>query len=315
MHEENGSKHFQMSKTPTLHQILEICPKKINNNTRLSPTAISCYCECQRKFFYIYIKEIKEKPTPDKVRGKIVHKVLENFFTFVDLIKIKEEKWQDLWKKFRSILLSLLESEWKQIGCAYENCFENDKQKTDYFDETLEFLDFYAIKLAFSLMNKMRELDKNSKWFEYNIKRFFYPKDRETKLELKDDGIVGFIDKTMSLFGDGIAIVDYKTSKCVLPHFIPNTHLIQGKAYAYLWKRVFNKLPKHISFYYLRTGETIYYKISDNDISEIENIITEIRNKNLDVSEFQKSKTKLCEFCEFKLFCFKDAESQSEQIT
>jgi ATP-dependent helicase/DNAse subunit B len=142
------------------------------NNIKLSPTGIACYHECPRKFYYIYIRGIEEKPTPSKVRGKIVHRVLEHFFTFVDLANIQQEHWHRLWKKFRNVLFSLLETEWKQIGKIYEDCFKDERQKTRFFNETKEFLDFYAIKLAFSLMNKMNELDKNSEWFESDIRGF-----------------------------------------------------------------------------------------------------------------------------------------------
>jgi putative RecB family exonuclease len=275
------------------------------NNIKLSPTGIACYHECPRKFYYIYVRGIEEKPTPSKVRGKIVHRVLEHFFTFVDLVNVQQEHWHGLWKKFRNVLFSLLETEWKQIGKVYEDCFKDEKQKTRFFNETKEFLDFYAIKLAFSLMNKVKELDKNSEWFESDIKRFFYPKDMEIKLELEEEGIAGFVDKTMSLFGKGIAIVDYKTSKCPLPHFIPETHLKQGKAYAFLWSRTFNELPKHVSFYYLRTGESVFYPISERDIEEIKKDIEEIRSKKPVVKEFPKKITKLCDFCDFRRFCFR----------
>jgi len=281
-----------------------------NNNVRLSPTGIACYSTCPRKFYYIYIRGIEEKPTPSKVRGKIVHRVLEHFFTFVDLTDIEEgNHWQDLWEKFRNVLFSLLETEWKQIGKIYDDCFKGEKQKTNFFNETKDFLDFYAIKMAFSLINKLKELDKNSEWFGENIKRFFYPKDMEMKLELNDEGICGFVDKTMSIFGKGIAIVDYKTSKCPLPHFIPEGHLKQGRAYAFLWNQLFGEMPKHVSFYYLRTGESVFYPISERDIEEIKKDIEEIRSKKSVIEEFPRKESRLCDFCDFKLFCFKKKET------
>ncbi len=279
---------------------------KKQNNIRLSPTGIACFYECPRKFYYIYIREIKEKPKPSMVRGKIVHRVLEHFFTFIDLTDIEEgSNWQEVWEKFRKALFSLLETEWKQIGKLYDDCFKNQTQKTRFLNETKEFLDFYAIKLAYSLMNKMKELDKNSKWFERDIKRFFYPKDMEMKLEIEGENIKGFVDKTMSLFGKGIAIVDYKTSKCALPHFIPDGHLKQGKAYAFLWNELFKEMPKHISFYYLRTGESVFYPISERDIEEIKGDISLIRGKKPVISEFSKKESRLCDFCDFKILCFK----------
>ncbi len=275
-----------------------------NQTLRLSPSAIVCYYECQRKFFYRYIKKIPEKPSPQKVRGSITHKILENFFNFVSLVDIKEGNWEILWRDFKNGLMSLLNTEWKLIGKEYPNCFESEKQKEEMYEETKRFLDFYAAKLAFSLSDKIKDLSKNSEWFEHEIRRFFFPKDRELKLVLEDENFSGIIDKTMSLFGEGIAIVDYKTSKSTLPHYIPDSHLKQGKSYAYLWKKQFNVLPKHVSFYYLRTGESIFYPVSERDVEEIENDINIIRSKKLVMEEFPKNPTHLCLYCDFFSSCF-----------
>lgn len=276
-----------------------------NNKLRLSPTAISCFSECQRKFFYVYIRGIEVEPRPSMIRGKIAHKVLDDFFNYVNITDIKEKDWKVSWKKFNKVLSSLLETEWKQIGKEYEDCFKDEKQKKKFLDETKKFLDFYSLRLAFALSNKMDELNENSEWFERDLKRFFYPKDRELRLELDDENIAGVIDKTMSLFGKGIAIIDYKTSRCPLPHFIPESHLKQGKAYAYIWKQSFDELPRHISFHYLRTGESVYYPISENDIKEIKKDIDDIRNRKPVIHEFSKNESGLCKFCDFERLCKK----------
>jgi len=274
-------------------------------NVKLSPTALALYFECPRKFFYIHIRNIPEKPTPAKVRGSITHKILDHFFNYVNIADIQEEDWHVLWKRFNKVLESLLDTEWKLIGKDYPDCYKSEKQKMEDYKETKKFLDFYAAKLAFSLSDKLCSIDRNSEWFEKEIKDFFYPKDRELKLNSESSNISGIIDKTLTLFGGGIAIVDYKTSKCPLPHYIPESHLKQGKAYAYLWKECFKELPRHISFYYLRTGESVYYPIKEEDVEEIKKDIEEIRSKRPVPEEFPKNKSGLCNYCDFKSFCFK----------
>ncbi len=284
--------------------IVSVSMQSQKESLRLSPSAIACYYECQRKFFYRYIKKIPERPTPQLIRGRIAHKVLENFFNFVSLVDIKHDDWEKLWKDFKNGLISLLNTEWNLIGKEYIDCFEGEKEKKEYYEETKRFLDFYAAKLAFSLNDKVRNLNKNSAWFEEDIRKFFFPRDRELKLVLEEENFSGIIDKTMSLFDDSIAIVDYKTSKSALPHYIPDSHLKQGKSYAYLWKKHFDIMPKHISFYYLRTGESVFYPISERDIQEIENDIVEIRNKKQILEEFPKNPTRLCTYCDFFGNCF-----------
>jgi len=296
-------------------KIKDFLPKENNKKVRLSPSAIVCYNMCPRKFYYTYIKRLKEKPTPAKIRGSITHKTLEHFFDFVDLKTIeKNESWENVWKKFRDLLFKLLDHEWNEIGNKYDDCFKNKSEKKKMFEETKQFLDFYAVKLAYSLVGKLKEMNKESEWFDENLKRFFFPKNREMRLELKDEEMVGFIDKTMSLFGKGIAIVDYKTSRCSLPHFIPEEHLKQGKAYAYLWNQSFGEMPRHISFYYLRTGESVFYPISEQDIKEIEKDIKEIRSKKRKINEFPMNETKLCNYCDFKQFCKSNKNDDSEKL-
>ena len=39
---------------------------------------------------------------------------------------------------------------------------------------------------------------------------------------------------------------------------------------------MFGEMPKHISFYYLRTGESVFYPISERDIEEIKNDISKL---------------------------------------
>lgn len=284
------------------------------NSVRLSATGIATYSQCQRKFYYRHIEKVPEKPTPQKVRGSIVHKVLDEFFDVVDLSTIPTDKhWHEIWQGFKGILGDLLEAEWKKIGAEYADCFKNEKQKQEFLDDTKEIMDFYSAKLAFALFNKLKEL-KNSKWFTSDLKRFFYPKDREYKLELIEKNMIGFVDKTMSLFGGGIAIVDYKTSKTTLPHFISKEDLKQCKVYAYLWKEIFGEIPKHVSVFYLRDGESVYYPITEKDLEEIKKDVDEIRAKEVDKENFPKNVTKLCDYCDYWSLCFKNRQDYEKQL-
>jgi len=284
------------------------------NTVRLSASGIATYSQCQRKFYYRHIEKLPEKPTPQKVRGSIVHRILDEFFNIVDLTNIPKDKhWYEMWGGFRGILNDLLEAEWKQIGAAYPDCFKGEKQKQEFLDDTKEILDFYSAKLAFALFNKLKEL-KNSKWFAVNLKRFFYPKDREYKLEFVEQNMIGFVDKTMSLIGGGIAIVDYKTSKTTLPHFISKEDLKQCKVYAYLWKSIFGEAPKHISVFYLRDGESIYYPITERDFEEIKKDVEEIRAKEIEKESFPKNVTKLCDYCDYWNLCFNNREDYEKQL-
>ena len=284
------------------------------NNIRLSASGIATYSQCQRKFYYRHIEKLPEKPTPQKVRGSIVHRVLDEFFNVVNLSNIpKDQHWHKTWSDFKDILNTLLDAEWKLIGDDYPDCFKNEKQKQEFLDDTKDIIDFYSAKLAFALHNKLKQL-KDSKWLDVEIKRFFYPKDREYKLEFLEQNMIGFVDKTMSVLGKGVAIVDYKTSKSTLPHFISKEDLKQCKVYAYLWNAIFGEVPKHISVFYLRDGESVYYPITDKDLEEIEQDVGEIRGKDILKENFPKNVTRLCDYCDFWTLCFKNREDYEKQF-
>ena len=155
---------------------------------------------------------------------------------------------------------------------------------------------------------------KNPRYFGDDVKRFFYPKDREYKLEFLEQNMIGFVDKTMSLLGGGIAIVDYKTSKTTLPHYISKEDLKQCKVYAYLWKSLFGDAPRHISVFYLRDGESVYYPINEKDFEEIKKDVEEIRAKEIEKNNFPKTVTKLCDYCDYWTLCFKNREDYEKQL-
>ena len=284
------------------------------NKIRLSATGISTYGLCQRKFYYRHIEKLPEKPTPQKVRGSIVHRILDEFFNVADLTGIQRDKhWHEIWKIFKGVLDTLLDAEWKLIGDTYPDCFKDEKQKQEFLEDTKEILDFYSAKLAFALHTRIKEI-KNPRYFADDVKRFFYPKDREYKLEFLEQNMIGFVDKTMSLLGGGVAIVDYKTAKTTLPHYISKEDLKQCKVYAYLWKAIFGEAPKHVSVFYLRDGESVYYPITEKDLEEVRKDVEDIRSKDAEKENFPKNVTKLCDYCDYWKLCFKNREEYLKQL-
>ncbi|TAL47021.1 hypothetical protein EPN87_03870, partial [archaeon] len=111
--------------------------------TRLSATGISTYTQCQRKFYYRNIQKLEERVTPHMMRGKIVHKVLDDFFDTVDIQAVAQEKdWHSIWKDFYKVLMLLLDAEWNMIGSSYENPFRGNENE-NFLEDTKGMLDFY----------------------------------------------------------------------------------------------------------------------------------------------------------------------------
>jgi len=277
---------------------------KKSNNNKLSPSKIVEYYKCPRKYWYKYIKKIPEPKTEATIRGTIFHKVLEDFYDIIQPKKFKGLTFVQIKDFFQNALMDLLQIEWNKIGKDYENVFSSEESKDYLFEETKEFLDFYAVKEAYKVYQFLKNNKPEDKWFELNFNSRFKPKSREEYIST--ESVHGYIDKTINLFGKGIGIVDYKTSKTNLPYYLDKSHMIQLKVYAFLYYKEHNVLPTYGSIYYAREGETVYYEVKKEDINEVERMIKEILNKEEKIENFPKKPSKLCDFCFYKEMC--DAE-------
>ncbi len=272
------------------------------NNNKLSPSKIVTYYKCPRKYWYKYIKKIPEPSTEATIRGTIFHKILEDFYDLLEPKKLKGLSFTQIKDFFQNMLINLLQIEWNKIGKEYEDVFTRES-KDYFFEETKEFLDFYAVKEAYKIYQFLKKSNPEDKWFELNFNTMFKPKSREEYISTEE--VHGYIDKTVNLFGKGIGIVDYKTSKTNLPHYLDKSHKIQLKVYAYLYYKEHGILPTYGSIYYARDGETIYYEVKKEDIKKVEQMISEIKNKEEKIKNFPKNKTGLCEYCFYKNICDK----------
>lgn len=268
---------------------------------KLSPSQIVLYDYCPRKYYYRYVLGVKEPSTPATVRGTIFHRVLELFYDFIDVKAYVGKSWEEISESFKKILEQVFRIEWSKIGSTYDDVFTNSDVKEEYERETLDFLKFYAVKEAYRLHQFLKKNDSSDEWFLVNFERVFKPRSREEYIELDD--VKGYIDKTVNLFGKGVGIVDYKTSDNSLPHVIDRSHLLQLKAYAYLYNRGKGLLPDHLSIYYAKTGESVYYPLRDGDLLEVERLINEIKSKSRDISDFPQKPSKLCENCFYYNMC------------
>ncbi len=268
-------------------------------NEKLSPTRIVLFEKCQRKYYYAYIENIKEPETPETVKGTIFHKIIDLFYDIAQFENYENNNWEETAKSFQQILEHLLKAEWLKAGTEYSGIFGNENENHER--ELKEMLKFFAIKEAYKLHDFFKKNKSADKWFITNLNRNFKPKDREYYIELED--IHGYIDKTVNLYGKGVGIVDYKTSKVEIPCQIDESHLLQLKAYAYLYEKQTGELPKTLSIYYVRTGETVHYPTRKEDIIEIEEKIRKIKRLGKDIKDYPQNQTVLCNYCYYKEMC------------
>jgi len=268
-------------------------------DVKLSPSKIVTFNKCPRKFWYKYVLKIKEPPTPSTVRGTVFHKVLERFYDVIDVKKLKNKSWPELAETFKQLLHNLSMIEWSKLTPEQLSLFDDVE---GWKKETQEFLDFFAVKEAYRVSDFIKNNGLVSdEWFETSFHTVFKPRSQEEYIDFED--VHGYLDKTINLFGKGVGVVDYKTSKTPLPHVIDDSHLLQLKTYAYLFTRKNGFLPKHLSVYYARTGESVYYPVTEKDLIEVKELIDKIKSLPRDESYFPGKVSRLCEYCFYRAQC------------
>src|SRR4030042_1137452 len=94
-----------------------------------SPSSISTYKQCPRKYYYQYILRLKREPNIHQIVGGIAHYVLENCFD-VDLGDAQDHKTQ-----LQKHMLTLLEKQWNHRKKEIESFNLSQSEKNYYFDE------------------------------------------------------------------------------------------------------------------------------------------------------------------------------------
>lgn len=262
---------------------------------KLSPSKIVLFTKCEKKFYYRYVEGIQEPESPETIRGTIFHKILEDLYNVIDFKKFYGKHWKEIHEQLSGLMRTYLDVEWAKIGTTYTNVFKSEEEKENFKEETFDFIDFYCAKEAYRLYDFFKKNNLQDNWFNKNFEREFMPKSMEEYVDV--DNLHGYIDKTINVYGRGIGVVDYKTSKTPLPHALEKGHLLQLKVYAYMLKKKNGELPLHLSIYYSRTGESVYHEVKEEDMKEVESVINAIRNKTRNEKDYERNVTKLCDYC------------------
>ena len=229
----------------------------------LSASAIDTYENCPLKYRLSHIDGIPQNANkPELVFGNIIHKVLQRFH--------KPRK--ELTKKR---ILNILDEEWKKDE------FEYSVREEKFKEQGIEILKEYIHFLHDNRPNVL----KREKSFDFNIGY------------INIRGIIDRIDKVP----DGIAIVDYKTSKTTssaksnLQLAIYSMYLEQSK------DRDISGLPSSASLHFLREYDKPI-KSHTFDIEELSKVKEKISDVALGIQkrEFNAKKGRHCDWCDYK---------------
>ena len=245
----------------------------------LSPSRAGDFMACPLMYRFRTIDRLPEEPSPDAVRGTVVHKVLEDLFDLPAVGRTPEAA------------ADMLEPTWEAL-------LEAQPELAAMFGDE-------GPDLAAWLSSCRTVL---ARYFDLEDPRRLEPADRELYVEaLLDSRLLlrGFVDR-VDVAADGrIRITDYKSGRSPGVGYEAKA-LFQMKFYALVIWRLRGVVPSVLQLVYLGNGEILRYEPDEDDLRaterKVEAVWTAIQLAH-ETGDWQPSPSRLCDWCSYHEFC------------
>ncbi len=243
----------------------------------LSPSRASDFMTCPLLYRFRQVDRLPEPPSPDAVRGTVVHKVLEDLFDRPAVERVPD------------IALGMLAPAWAALQEAEPELAEMlpEGERASWMASCRTVLERY-----FTIEDPSR-LD---------------PAERELYVEAVLDSkllLRGFVDRLDVAPTGEVRVVDYKTGRAPRPGFEAKA-LFQMKFYALVWWKVRGEIPAMLQLLYLGSGEVLRYEPDEADLRaterKVEAIWQAIRTAER-TGDWRPSPSKLCSWCAHQALC------------
>jgi putative RecB family exonuclease len=246
----------------------------------LSPSRAVDFKTCALKYRLRMVDGLREQPSPDALRGTVVHKVLEELFD----LAAPDRTWAravamvpDAWAAVRDLEPEVVEA-FAEVSA-------------EEFDGWLESCGTVL-----------------ERYFELEDPQRLEPADRELYIEtLLDTRLLlrGVIDRIDVAPDGAIRVVDYKTGRSAAPGFEARA-LFQMRFYALVLWRTRGVLPAMLRLIYLGDATTISYVPDEDDLRATERqlrALWEAIALAQETGEWLPSRGSHCGWCSFQALC------------
>ncbi|MDQ3093970.1 MAG: ATP-dependent helicase, partial [bacterium] len=248
---ESGSNQTQVSLSfaeNDLPQTPEI-PKSIlsDDKIRLSVSQAATLLNCPKDFYYKFILEAPEDPTPNTAYGINVHNIIES----INCAKLSGES-----VKLDELLLQL-EQSWNKSG------YSSKQQQQRAYEQAKATIKSYLVKSSAP-----------------NFKPLLVEEPFEALLEPESIYLRGRYDLVLQN-DNGVEIRDFKTSISVTSPAKAKsraTASIQLTMYALVWQLAHGELPQTVSLDFVDTGQVGYVKKTQRGIDGLRKRLAEAAN-------------------------------------
>jgi putative RecB family exonuclease len=245
----------------------------------LSPSRAGDFMTCPLMYRFRTIDKLPEAPSPDALRGTLVHKVLEDLFDLPAADRTPEQA------------RDLLTPTWGAL-------LEADPELAEMFTGE-------GPEVASWLSSCRSVLDR---YFTLEDPRRLEPAERELYVEtLLDSKLLlrGFVDR-LDVAPDGaLRVVDYKTGRSPGELFEAKA-LFQMKFYALVIWRTRGVVPAMLQLIYLGNGEMLRYVPDEADLlateRKVEAVWHAIRRAQ-ESGDWRPNRSRLCDWCSFQDLC------------
>ena len=248
----------------------------------LSPSRAADFMVCPLLYRFRTIDRLPEPPSPDAVRGTLVHKVLEDLFDLPAADRTPERardllvpSWDGLLEQEPEVATMLVGGETEQLD------FQT------WFDSCAEVLDRY---------------------FTLEDPRRLEPAERELYVEaLLDSRLLlrGFVDRLDEAPDGRLRVVDYKSGRAPGEGFEAKA-LFQMKFYALALWRTRGVVPAMLQLIYLGSGEMLRYVPDEADLLATERkvvAIWEAIRRAESTGDWRASPSRMCDWCAHQSLC------------
>ena len=245
----------------------------------LSPSRAGDFLTCPLLYRFRTIDRLPEQPSPDAVRGTVVHQVLEDLFDLPAPDRTPERAEAMLAPAWDALL---------EVEPALGEMFGTD-----------------GPDLATWLTSCRTVL---ARYFDLEDPTRLEPADRELYVEaLLDSKLLlrGFVDR-IDVAPDGrIRLVDYKSGRSPGVGYEAKA-LFQMKFYALVIWKLRGVVPAVLQLIYLGNGEILRYEPDEDDLRaterKVEAVWAAIRLAH-ETGDWQPSPSRLCDWCSHHQFC------------
>jgi len=246
----------------------------------LSPSRAGDFMTCPLLYRFRTIDRLPESPSPEALRGTVVHKVLEDLFDLPAGDRTPERA------------ADMLEPAWEAV-----------------LAEEPEVAELFAgesgPEVAGWLLSCRETLER---YFTLEDPRRLEPAEREMYVETVLDSkllLRGFVDRLDVAPTGEMRVVDYKTGRSPGEVFEAKA-LFQMKFYALVLWRTTGVIPAMLQLIYLGNGEVLRYSPEERDLRAVERKVEAIWkaiSRAAETGDWRPNRTALCSWCSYQQLC------------